>query len=364
MAGTGPDRPPAAGTTSVPPGASAAFLRVQEALMVDFARVRGQAEEDPWRQQGLTAALQVRLHQMEIIATSFPKLLLAFTVLQGLISLTLVGLLVWLIVSVFQDFDKECGSPLKVWVLVGFSSTIYHTIHGALLQYFCAIDQNPVRQLPIWERVHLVVSTFFDLFWLGLGVAWLFKSETCASTAPRLFLSSQAYAIASILGTVFMIINMAGLLSIISYLIRNGVLRTKDAAPSGTLEALRVVKFDPDDELFKDNKECCICLADFSKSMEVRFTSCNHAYHSRCLGNWLKVNRTCPLCRCSLVAGESAASAAGGGSGGTSIELAGVAAAVGGQSEPPAAVLGAPRRGEAAVPPTAPPAAAAGVCAE
>lgn len=85
-----------------------------------------------------------------------------------------------------------------------------------------------------------------------------------------------------------------------SYMLQNGVLRTKDAAPEGTLENLKVVTFVAGSERFQEHPECSICLAPFGDADEIRLTSCDHVFHSRCLKNWFKVNHTCPLCRSSL----------------------------------------------------------------
>ncbi|KAM6600903.1 hypothetical protein CsatA_020512 [Cannabis sativa] len=44
--------------------------------------------------------------------------------------------------------------------------------------------------------------------------------------------------------------------------------------------------------------ECVICLEDFEKGDSCQvFPVCNHIFHSICIGNWLKKNPTCPLCR-------------------------------------------------------------------
>merc|ERR1712151_1247745 len=86
---------------------------------------------------------------------------------------------------------------------------------------------------------------------------------------------------------------------------RNGVLKTHNAAPAGTLESLEVIPFNAESDIFKEQTECCICMAAFDGAEKIRVTKCRHAFHSRCVGNWLKVNSTCPLCRSSLVPGDA-----------------------------------------------------------
>lgn len=232
-----------------------------------------------------------------MVARGFPTCLLAFTIIYALLTIAIMGLLCSLIVSFVQDLHCECDVPLHIWVAVDLGSTAYHAIHGTVLQVCFSRDQDPLRPLRWHERLHLVVVAIFDFTWLGLGLYWLWSSKTCAQTASRLYKAAEIYAIASTVGNVFMCINMIGLYTIMCILMQNGVLRTKEGAPSGTLEKLQVVAFDEDAKLFKDNPECSICLAVFSKNSEVRQCHCAHIFHGRCLGNWLKVNRTCPLCR-------------------------------------------------------------------
>ena len=46
------------------------------------------------------------------------------------------------------------------------------------------------------------------------------------------------------------------------------------------------------------NDECAICLENFEEGDSCRgFPVCNHIFHSICIGNWLRKNPTCPLCR-------------------------------------------------------------------
>eukprot|EP00274_Cyanoptyche_gloeocystis_P002789 CAMPEP_0196661198 /NCGR_PEP_ID=MMETSP1086-20130531/43185_1 /TAXON_ID=77921 /ORGANISM="Cyanoptyche gloeocystis , Strain SAG4.97" /LENGTH=634 /DNA_ID=CAMNT_0041995985 /DNA_START=15 /DNA_END=1919 /DNA_ORIENTATION=+ len=42
---------------------------------------------------------------------------------------------------------------------------------------------------------------------------------------------------------------------------------------------------------------CCICISDFERREKIRRLPCNHAYHQPCIDTWLKVNRTCPICK-------------------------------------------------------------------
>jgi E3 ubiquitin-protein ligase RNF38/44 len=46
-----------------------------------------------------------------------------------------------------------------------------------------------------------------------------------------------------------------------------------------------------------DQTSCVVCLCDFEPRELVRSLPCQHEFHARCVDKWLKMNRTCPLCR-------------------------------------------------------------------
>ncbi|KAK8298396.1 hypothetical protein V6Z11_D05G251200 [Gossypium hirsutum] len=45
------------------------------------------------------------------------------------------------------------------------------------------------------------------------------------------------------------------------------------------------------------NKECAICLNEFSEGDEVASMPCTHVFHDGCIVKWLKTSHLCPLCR-------------------------------------------------------------------
>lgn len=51
-----------------------------------------------------------------------------------------------------------------------------------------------------------------------------------------------------------------------------------------------------------DQETCSICRNNYEENSICRkINSCNHKFHSTCLDSWLADNRTCPLCRTSVV---------------------------------------------------------------
>ncbi|MBA0746043.1 hypothetical protein Gogos_008591, partial [Gossypium gossypioides] len=79
-----------------------------------------------------------------------------------------------------------------------------------------------------------------------------------------------------------------------------------------SVQALRRYKWGDDEEqdrlplkkrrrlregLNSTNKECAICLDEFSEGDEVASMPCTHVFHDGCIIKWLKTNHLCPLCR-------------------------------------------------------------------
>jgi hypothetical protein len=42
---------------------------------------------------------------------------------------------------------------------------------------------------------------------------------------------------------------------------------------------------------------CSICYADYTQGDQLRELPCDHSFHCECVDEWLKINKTCPLCR-------------------------------------------------------------------
>lgn len=47
---------------------------------------------------------------------------------------------------------------------------------------------------------------------------------------------------------------------------------------------------------------CAVCFEDFQAGEELRILPCLHRYHQACVDPWLRQNRTCPICKHSIVA--------------------------------------------------------------
>lgn len=53
-------------------------------------------------------------------------------------------------------------------------------------------------------------------------------------------------------------------------------------------------------ELGGEAPSCSVCISDFEFGDQLRILPCKHAFHARCVDQWLQVNANCPLCRTSI----------------------------------------------------------------
>lgn len=50
-----------------------------------------------------------------------------------------------------------------------------------------------------------------------------------------------------------------------------------------------------------ESEKCPICLTDFEVGETVQKTTCDHLFHTRCIGPWVELHTTCPVCRATIV---------------------------------------------------------------
>jgi hypothetical protein len=108
--------------------------------------------------------------------------------------------------------------------------------------------------------------------------------------------------------------------AIVIYGMWHGWFDELNGASPDTIKNVETVAYDP--ALFalpdqpddgKPAPECCICTETFEEHKEIKRTTCQHYFHEECLGKWLRVSTTCPLCRNNLeksVSGDSSPSGA------------------------------------------------------
>jgi hypothetical protein len=252
-------------------------------------------------------ARQVRDHQMEVIQEHFTRWVLVFSLVMCMLLPAMLGLFIWLVYAFVVEYDEPCDVPLKAWVVVVCSNTAYHfnfglgSVHTLLLKCCCKYDPTDTRPAPCHVKLYNALSCLLNFAWHCVGLHWVRTSDTCEATAPALFESVKVFAAFSVVFNIFVYINTLGIHTIVMFMLRNGMIKTNDAAPEGTLEKCSIVTYNTAD--FEENQECSICMEEFDSTQVIRRTRCGHVFHSKCLAGWLKAGHTCPLCRTDLAGG-------------------------------------------------------------
>jgi len=256
----------------------------------------------------------IRRHELEVIEASFTRWVTIFGFIVCLLLPVSMGLLIYLIWFWIAERKKECDIPMNIWFIVVIINIIYNinfngkSIHRQVIKLLCRYEALGHRLEPPPRRVrlyHLLISGFV-FGWHCLGVHWVRISKTCPDKAPNLYRAMYLFSTFNIVFTLFTTLSTLGLSQMLASLMRRGLLpsamMTVDrSAPEGTLELQETVTFDP--EALGDAAQCPTCLEDFSKEHVIKRTVCGHLFHEDCLAPWLRVNRTCPLCRADLAQG-------------------------------------------------------------
>mmetsp|Transcript_789 Transcript_789/g.1506 ORF Transcript_789/g.1506 Transcript_789/m.1506 type:complete len:372 (+) Transcript_789:44-1159(+) len=261
----------------------------------------------------------VRQSELEVIEASITRWVMLFgCIICALLPVSLV-LFMYLIYSFSMESWKECDVPLRAWFYVAMFNIAYHinlggrSVHRQVIRTVCryqASDQS-LEIPPPRVRFYHWLTTVFVFSWHCIGLHWARISESCQETAPNMYLASYLFAAFNVFFTIFTVVSTYGLQHMLASLLRRGLLPSSlvadRAAPEGTLELQQTVTFDPQE--FGDALQCPTCLEDFNTEHVIKKTICGHYFHEACLAQWLKVNRTCPLCRRDLAASLETGSA-------------------------------------------------------
>mmetsp|Transcript_10398 Transcript_10398/g.15075 ORF Transcript_10398/g.15075 Transcript_10398/m.15075 type:complete len:101 (-) Transcript_10398:202-504(-) len=55
-------------------------------------------------------------------------------------------------------------------------------------------------------------------------------------------------------------------------------------------------KFEPDGTPEED-RSCIVCISDHDVGDMLRVLPCQHAFHRKCVDQWLQLDKSCPLCK-------------------------------------------------------------------
>lgn len=230
---------------------------------------------------------------------------LFWTIVSALALLWLYVYVGSLYIMVFH-LDKPCDTPLGPWLVTWM-----------LLPYAHAIfDPPPPREIGHEDerKRYNVRSGLLHSMWFTVGIFWFHSAKTCHTTNAQLYLWVKFVIHVYLLG-VFMFLVFPVMLAffclqafrLYHWLIDQGLISNPKAAHAETIESMEVIAYDPSifasDDSLHDKRpagECCCCQEDFGPAEIIVRTPCGHYYHKHCLGEWLKLAKSCPLCRSDL----------------------------------------------------------------
>lgn len=202
----------------------------------------------------------------------------------------------WYVLFVY--YNSPCDQPLAQWLLVKLFLDVLSS----------SAQQRQRSGDPPRPITWLILGC--QNAWLMLGFNWCSECKTCQTTTPQLFSWVQFLVIFGTIVTIFLmllpVIFYMGVLFVV-HMINSGRIKNHNAAREETLNLLEKVEFCPD--LFADSSDpnddrpscdCIVCCDDFGAEKAIVRTPCEHYFHQECLGEWLKLAKTCPVCRCDL----------------------------------------------------------------
>jgi len=253
-------------------------------------------EQQPLRRSNTTAANRQRFEQNQrtaahgVVQRNLQRsgwvLLVALVLLSALF-------FVWVVFyvqgwSIWRSHGrKPCDQPLADWLLI----MLLLPLVAVVVECFsCKNLRFPV--------------IFLTLVCLVLGVRMFYKAKTCDETNPELFIFVRQYLIFLSIWWVLWVVMPTIFFILVIYGMWHGWFDQLNGASPETIKQIETIQYDASlfaqDGISDDGKpapECCICTETFDETKDVKRTLCQHYFHEECLGTWLKVSTTCPLCR-------------------------------------------------------------------
>lgn len=269
-------------------------------------------------QQGLprreASRLAVRASLTQVMEASFDRRLGQVWICTTLLLLVgMFAVLIWSQAVYAAHSEDQCDQPLAHMLRAIFVIALIQGLERDIVRNCLCYDygrDGPIEPLRVrlWRRGSILAA----VIWPVVATVMLFKTKSCNS---ELVLAVKVIVGYYCVLAFVLVIAPAFFVTVSLCLIRRGLIRlprSPDAAPEDLIENLPTVPFDP--VTFNDSGEpgtypssCPVCLEVFGPESVIKKTPCGHVFHKDCLGGWLQVARSCPLCRTDLTDPNAAA---------------------------------------------------------
>jgi len=215
-----------------------------------------------------------------------------------------------LVISLAIDRDHNCeGHQLYKWAYVQTFIQSAMILANIMIQWRMpprGEDINlPRNQLRLRNIASFyVVSRFLNIFWIIwviMGIVWTFEGKVCAKQIPVL------YYVCFFLSIIHSII--LGIPVLVCCCSIPGILATYWCCPNffgnkpSRRASVRMIKKLTIAKPYKvglmpqEDANCAICLCEYEDGEEIRYLSCDHHFHGKCIMMWLVKTKSCPFCK-------------------------------------------------------------------
>lgn len=246
---------------------------------------------------------------------------------------------------------ETCSNPLQVYlavyvirICVLLPLQIAHyirrsAIHAAQERQQENLQDNP--NIPPVNIAHEKIRNFLEIFgtlWFAIGNWWLFTGDRCFETAPFQFYTTLAFILLGYIVILFPVCLITSIVFCLPFVVAvlraiyrvtgvnlvagftgggvtglgNGIGGIGVAHQGATEEAIEKIPT----RLYRASKEnvpsstdnssiysispedaqCTICLVEYEDGAKIKKLPCDHHFHADCIDEWLRLNKTCPLC--------------------------------------------------------------------
>jgi len=194
------------------------------------------------------------------------------------------------------SFHDEISQPLYVWLIV---ATILEVLDSGTTVYMKRANIPLESTWPLVLRLLVLIISIFSIVWYILGLVWIINCDRCDETAPHLFGMVIALIVLQFfvfLASTLIVVCLACCLPV--FLDGAGMVGAGNGATQEQLDAITIRKYlSHESRIQKDDALCVICLLDYVDHDELNELPCKHHFHKACAEKWLKINKTCPLCK-------------------------------------------------------------------
>ncbi|KAI4381577.1 hypothetical protein MLD38_007638 [Melastoma candidum] len=246
------------------------------------------------------------------------------------------------VVVVLSTLDERPCTPLRLWlcgygvqcmVHVVFVYVEYRSRHGvANFGFFTVGDHS--RMFKRLDSMNTLISSIwwaFGFYWIVIGGQPLLQDSPRLYWLTVIFLAFDVFFVIFCIGLACLV--FLALFCCIPLLAIAYAVATVEGATEEMIRSLPKYRYRSHDSgavdgfiglqviglksgtgynsyqgelvLSSEDSDCCICLESYVDGAELSSLPCNHHFHSECVSRWLLINATCPLCKSSILRGDT-----------------------------------------------------------